>query len=105
MANGPRLATQLTRQEAASVFKNGGLHADVIAGSRPIMPGSALKNQGLIQRLTADGSNIADWAKMSTQSFKSPSGSFQVHFYKNLKTGAVHYADDFKAVFNHGGNW
>ena len=42
---------------------------------------------------------------MSTQSFKSPSGPFQVHFYQNLKTGAVHYGDDFKAVFNHGGNW
>ena len=104
-ANAYRLASQLARQEAASVFKNGGLHPDVIAGARPIIPGSALGNKGLIRRLTADGSRIGDWAKMSTQSFKSPSGQFQVHFYKNSKTGAVHYGDDFKAVFNHGGDW
>jgi len=43
--------------------------------------------------------------KMTTQTFKSPSGPFQVHFYQNLKTGALHYADDFKAVFNHNGSW
>ena len=106
IVNGRRLAAQLTRQEAASVFtKSGFLRPQVIAGSREIIPGMALKNKGLIGRLTADGSKISDWAKMSTQSFKSPSGSFQVHFYQNLRTGAVHYGDDFKAVFNHGGAW
>ena len=81
------------------------MRADVIAGSRVAVPGSKLGNQALIKQLTADGSSISDWAKMTTQTFKSPSGPFQVHFYQNLKTGLVHYADDFKAVFNHNGVW
>lgn len=55
--------------------------------------------------LTADGSKMADWAKMTTQTFNSPSGPFQVHFYQNLNTGATHFSDDFKAVFKHNGVW
>jgi hypothetical protein len=84
---------------------NGGLRAEVIAGSKVAIPGSQLNNPALVKTLTADGSNIADWAKMTTQTFKSPSGPFQAHFYQNVKTGATHFADDFKAVFNHNGVW
>lgn len=54
----------------------------------------------MVKGLTADGSNIADWAKYTTQSFRSPSGPFQVHYYRNLVTGAVNYTYDYKVVFN-----
>jgi hypothetical protein len=49
--------------------------------------------------LTADGSNIADWGKYATGTFKSPSGPFQVHFYYNPATGVANYDLDFKVVF------
>ena len=39
------------------------------------------------------------FSKYSTDSFQSPSGSFQVHFYKNQKTGEVLYDLDYKVVF------
>lgn len=71
-ANGPRLARQLAQSEAASIFVNGGLRADVIAGSKVAIPGSQLNNPALVKVLTADGSKIADWAKMTTQTFNIP---------------------------------
>ena len=101
-ANGPRLAAQLTMQEAKSAFTPGGLHPGIIAASEAIIAGPKL-NRHLAKRLTANGTNIRDWAKMSTQSIKSPSGGFKVHSYQNLKTGGVHYGDDFKSVLNHQG--
>ena len=45
---------------------------------------------------------MVDWAKFSTETFKSPSGPFQVHFYRNVMTGAVNYNIDYKAVFYQG---
>jgi hypothetical protein len=101
VANGPRLAGQLTAEEASSIFTNaGGLKQSVVNASTEIIPGTSLKNSQLIKNLTADGSNIADWGKYTTQTFKSPSGPFQVHFCRNSITGAVHYLDDYKVVFN-----
>jgi hypothetical protein len=38
--------------------------------------------------------------KYSTQTFQSPAGPFQVHFYRNAVTGAVNYEYDYKVVFN-----
>ncbi len=100
-ANGPRLHDQLVFDEASSVFlPNGDLHPDVIAGSRPIIPGSDLNNPNVVHELTSDGSNINDWAKMSTQTYQSPSGPFQAHYYQNQSTGAVNYNIDYKAKFN-----
>lgn len=97
-----RLAAQLTHEEASAVFtESGGLQADVIKGASRIIEGSDLKNPAVIQELTRDGSNIADWGKYSTQTFKSPAGDFQVHFYYNSATGAVNYGLDYKAVFVH----
>jgi len=39
--------------------------------------------------LTKNGGTIDQWAKMTTKVFKSPSGSFQIHFYQNQVTGEV----------------
>jgi hypothetical protein len=101
--NARLLAQQLTRQEASSVFTlGGGLHPEVLARSRPIIPGSQIRSSAVVRELTADGSNIADWAKYSTETFQSPSGAFQVHFYRNVRTEAINYSIDYKAVFNQG---
>ena len=59
-------------------------------------------NPAVIRELTANGSRMVDWAKFSTETFKSPSGPFQVHFYRNVMTGAVNYNIDYKAVFYQG---
>ncbi len=101
IANGPRLRDQLLYEEAASVFTpTGGLHPDVIAGSRMIIPGQDIANPRVVSTLTADGSDIADWGKYSTQTYQSPSGDFQVHYYQNQSTGDVNYDIDYKAKFN-----
>ena len=71
-----------------------------MAGSRNIMPGAKLANPDVIKTLTADGSGITDWAKWSTSTIPSPSGDFQVHFYRNVRTGKVNMDIDYKVVFN-----
>ncbi|TCO40936.1 hypothetical protein EV646_11627 [Kribbella antiqua] len=65
-----------------------------------IISGDQLKNPAVIRALTADGSRIQDWGKYSTQSYRSPSGPFQVHFYYNESTGRVNYDIDYKTKFN-----
>jgi hypothetical protein len=101
VVNGQRLSNQLLGDEAAGIFtKSGGLQPAVINGSDPIIAGSRLGNQRVVQALTADGSKIEDWAKYSTKTFKSPAGPFQVHFYHNEVTGTTNYDIDYKAIFN-----
>jgi hypothetical protein len=97
-ANTARLSQQLTRQEAESIFNSsGGLKPGVIWNSKVIIKGNELKDSNVIKALTSNGSSISDWAKMSTEAFKSPSGLFQVYYY-NLATGEVsNYG--MKAVF------
>jgi hypothetical protein len=101
-----RLANQLRGETAASVFtETGALSPQVISGSHEAINGSKFGNQALVGELTKDGSNIADWGKYTTETFASPAGDFQVHYYYNSKTGAAFYDYDFKAVFNHQGGW
>ena len=101
-ASGARgLAGQLTREEASSIFENSGaLKSVVIQNSRPIIQAQNLGNEALKRALISDGSRIVDWAKYSTQSFQSPSGPFQVHFYFNSATRSANYLYDYKVVFN-----
>ena len=98
-ANASRLNAQLTYQEASSVFTSSGLHPEVVDKSSKIIDGALLRNGRVIEALTADGSSISSWAKMSTQTFRSPSGNFQVHFYKNLENGMVSIFE-MKVKFN-----
>jgi hypothetical protein len=70
----------------------------VLANSSLIIPGSRLKSSKVIEELTSDGSNIADWGKYTTQRFRSPSGPFEVHFYRNQATGAINYQMEYKAI-------
>ncbi|WP_438435378.1 DUF6531 domain-containing protein [Gorillibacterium sp. sgz500922] len=100
IVNGTRLNGQLTAEEASSVFtRSGTLKQEVINKSEAIVPGSKLSDPEVIKALTSNGSSINDWAKMSTQTFKSPSGDFQVHYYQNLKTGEIS-TFGMKAKFN-----
>jgi len=64
------------------------------------MDGEKLGNEPLKERLTSDGSSINDWGKYETKTYPSPSGEFKAHFYKNERTGAIHYDDDYKSKFN-----
>jgi Salmonella virulence plasmid 65kDa B protein len=89
--NGPRLAKQLVQQEAESAFTaSGTLAQGAIQGAKQIIPPGQLGNPAIPQ----------GFGKFSTQTFRSPSGPFQVHFYMNPSTGEVFYGVDFKAIFN-----
>jgi RHS repeat-associated protein len=99
--NGPRLRAALTLDEATSVFTNSGqLRGSVVSNSTEIIRGSQLNNPAVVAELTRDGSNIADWGKYTTDTFNSPAGAFQVHFYRNRATGQVNYNVDYKVKFN-----
>ncbi|TCC48812.1 RHS repeat protein [Kribbella capetownensis] len=101
VVNGLRLAQQLARESASSAFTGSGkLNPGAISGANLIIPGNKLGNKALIQRLTADGSDIADWGKYTSRTYQSLSGNFQVHFYMNRRTGAVDYGYDYKVIFN-----
>ena len=105
-ANGPRLARQLAGESASSMFTTTGeLTPDAIQGATKIIDGTKLGNQALVRELTKDGGNIADWGKYSTDTFRTPSGPAQVHFYYNSSTGAADYTFDFKTIFNNQGAW
>lgn len=100
IATAPKLNNQLLNESASSAFtKSGTLKPEIIKNSSPIIPGSELKNPAVVKELTKNGSSINDWAKMTTQTIQSPSGNFQVHFYKNLKTGEVS-TFEMKSKFN-----
>jgi RHS repeat-associated protein len=86
------LGRDLASAEASSVFSaEGGLSAEAIASSRMIIPSYQLRNPAI-----DDG-----FSKFATQTYLSPSGPFQVHFYMNAN-GIVNTYLDFKVVFNNG---
>ncbi|MGH8437404.1 MAG: RHS repeat-associated core domain-containing protein, partial [Pseudomonas sp.] len=98
---GTRLNAALRFEEATSVFaRGGGLHPDVVRNATRIIEGTDLRNPAVIAELSRGGTNIADWGKYTTQTFKSPAGDFQVHFYYNRATGALNTAIDYKVVLN-----
>lgn len=91
--NGVRLSEQLTLAEASSVFTTGGrLSQQAINGATEIIPAGALGNPAI----------PAGFAKFTTETFKSPGGPFQVHFYMNPVTREVFYGLDYKVIFNTG---
>lgn len=91
IANASRLAKQLRLQSARSPFTaEGKLTSEALKNSRRIIKSSELNNPAIPK-----GFN-----KYSTETFQSPSGNFQTHFYRNPQTGEVLYGLDYKAVFN-----
>lgn len=71
-------------------YKYSLIKQEVATESKPIMSGSALKDQKAINALTADGSKIGDWFKMeSNNKYITEFGEGRVHLYKNMKTGEI----------------
>jgi hypothetical protein len=80
-----------SEQSAWKVFSGSGeLSEEALSGSRLFVNSSDLRNPAIPQGL----------AKFSTQTFNSPSGLFQVHFYANPQTMAPFYELDYKVLFN-----
>jgi hypothetical protein len=104
--SGKALFEDLLFKEAETAFlKNGAMHPEIVNSSKLITAGEDIGNAAVVRELTKDGSNIGDWGKYTTKSINSPSGEFQVHFYYNPQTGGICTVFDYKAVFNHNGNW
>jgi RHS repeat-associated protein len=70
--------------------RSGELTSEAIANSKQIMDPSKLGNPSI----------PGGFAKYSTRTFTSPSGPFQVHFYKDPTSLEVFYGLDYKVVFN-----
>jgi hypothetical protein len=87
------LAQQLQRESADSPFAPTGMLTDNAISSAKQVPG--LGPGELINPAIPPG-----FGKYTTDTFQSPAGNFQVHFYKNPNTGEVFYGLDYKAVFN-----
>src|SRR5207247_5327359 len=78
--NGVRLSEQLTLESANSAFTTAGeLSEGAIANARQIIRPGALRNPAI----------PSGFGKYTTQTFSSPSGPFQVHFYMNLTTEEI----------------
>lgn len=93
VANATKLADQLTLQSAKSPFTTAGtLTQDAINGSK-VVPGleAGMLNNPAIP---------SGFGKYTTDTFRSPAGDFQMHFYKNPTTGETFYGLDYKAIFN-----
>jgi hypothetical protein len=89
--SGARLANQLVYEEASSAFTaTGELSAEAVQGARQL-PINLINPE-----------IPAGFSKFSTETFASPSGPFQAHFYMNPDTGVIFYGLDYKVIFNLG---
>ncbi len=93
IAAAQRLTQGLRFEEASSVFTSTGtLSPNVIASSRQIISSGQVNNPAV----------PSGFAKYVTPTFQSPSGNFQVHFYRNPHINQQFYDLDYKVVFNRG---
>jgi filamentous hemagglutinin len=93
VADAKRLADQLRMQSANSPFTNDGkLNQNAINNAKPV--------PGLGPGELSNPAIPSGFGKYTTETFQSPSGNFQVHFYRNPTTGEVLYNLDYKAIFN-----
>jgi hypothetical protein len=89
--DGVRLSGQLARASANSAFTaTGALSQVAIANATQIIRAGALGNRAI----------PSGFAKYTTETFASPSGAFQIHFYMNPSTGEVFYGLDYKVICN-----
>ncbi len=103
--SGLRLQEQLAIEERTLLFTaDGTLSQEAINNAREI-PLGELKNPKLLEDLSNRPGNLKDWKKYTTESFHTPSGNAQVHFYRNKVTGEIYYGRDYKTVFDHQGSW
>lgn len=79
-------------REAKSLFTpDGRLTPEAIANSHEIIPATKLINPAIPK----------GFSKWTTKTYPSPSGDFQIHFYRNSTSGEVFYGLDYKAVPSH----
>jgi len=89
----PRLAQTLRAESASARFTpSGALTPESIASSRQIISPGQISNPAV----------PPGFAKYSTPTFPSPSGNFQVHFYRNPVTNQQFYDLDYKVIFQKG---
>lgn len=94
-----KLKTELTFRQAGILTNEGKLTQKGINESTRIdLADGVIRNPKIVEVLTKDGSNIADWKKFTTKSVSNPNGqNLQIHFYKNIKTGKIDYeTQDYK---------
>ncbi len=95
-----KMKKDLAKQEMSSIFNSDGtMTNEAISKSTPIMNGTQLNNTNLKNNLTADGSSLADWNKMSYTVKTGVDGKqqFDVHYYYNSKTQKAYYGEDYKS--------
>jgi len=63
------------------------------------VPGAELWDPATVDALTADGSNISDWVKISSRQFNTSEGPAEMHVYRNMKTGELFLDRGWKLVF------
>ncbi|WP_139116994.1 hypothetical protein [Candidatus Thiodiazotropha endoloripes] len=104
--NANRLSQDLHFREASSVFDDAGLlTSETIGRSRIAVRGEDIGNPYLREYLPSLGGDLSEWAKYTTPTIKSPSGPFQLHFYRNEKLDLNDFSSDYKSIFNHDGDW
>jgi hypothetical protein len=92
----------------------GGLSYGAIQGSEIVKKANLLHNKEVILALSQRG-NLKDWGKYRTQPFSTPyptndiaksirNVEAEVHFYRNIVTGDVYYAKDYKVKLHLPGN-
>jgi len=84
------LNRQLAAEEATAMgTESGELTEEAIQGSREIIPSSELGNPDIPE----------GFSKFTTETFRTPLGPAQIHFYMHPTTGQVFYGLDYKSVF------
>lgn len=90
-AMGAQLASQLTEEEASSIFTDQGLlKPEVIAKSTEIINGTQLGIQQLVKILTSDGDNIANWENILHRHFTvHPDRSRSISITTRLRVSVI----------------
>jgi hypothetical protein len=63
------------------------------------VPGMYFYDAATVDALTADGSAITDWVKISSPQFETPEGPAEMHVYRNIKTGQLNLSRGWKLIF------
>jgi hypothetical protein len=94
-----KLNARLGKEEFSSVFTASmDLKPEVVEAAKEIELAAPLKNTATIAELTADGSKIEDWRKMSYVVQVGKDGrKFDFHFYRNIESGAANFTADYGA--------
>ncbi len=93
-----RLNAELALKQAGILCERGKLTSHALFKPVKLKEGIELNNPKVVQELTKDGSQMANWAKYTTKEAVALSNGqkVQVHFYQNKITGEVNKNIDYK---------